>query len=117
MTTMKTTIEKWQDGYLTGMARMEEPIVRVTGRVAGSLVDYIPERPNWAFLDGVPTLTEFVDSQLKFRRRVVDHQAAFVRKMMRAMHPARRAATKAPAAKRLAGKPSAARRTGMRAAA
>ena len=117
MTTMMTTVKKWQDGYLSSMARIEEPIVRVTGRVAGSVADYVPERPQWAFLDEVPTLTEFVDSQLKFRRRVVDHQAAFVRKVMKAMHPAlQRLETKAPAAKRAAGKPSAVRRIGVKAA-
>ena len=113
MTTVMTNIKKWQDGYLTGMARLEEPIVRLTGRAAESVVEYVPERPQWSFLDQVPTLTEVVDSQLKFRRRVVDHQAAFVRKMMKAMHPALlRLETKAPVAQRVAGKPSAIRRIG-----
>ena len=117
MTTVMTTIKKWQDGYLTGMARLEEPIVRFTGRAAESVAEYVPERPQWAFLDEVPTLTEVVDSQLKFRRRVVDQQAAFVRKMMKAMHPALlRLETKAPVAKRVARKPSAVRRIGVKAA-
>ena len=116
MTTVMTKIKKWQDSYLTGMARLEEPIVRFTGRAAESVAEYVPERPQWAFLDEVPTMTEFVESQLKFRRRVVDHQAAFVRKMMKAMHPALlRLEPKAPA-KRVAGKPTAVRRIGVKAA-
>jgi hypothetical protein len=117
MTTVMTNIKKWQDGYLTGMARLEEPIVRFTGRAAESVAEYVPERPQWAFLDEVPTVTEFVESQLKFRRRVVDHQAAFVRKVVKAMHPALlRLEPKAPAAKRGAGKPTAVRRIGAKAA-
>jgi hypothetical protein len=117
MTTVMTNIKKWQDGYLTGMTRLEEPIVRFTGRAAASVAEYVPERPQWAFLDEVPTMTEFVESQLKFRRRVVDHQAAFVRKMMKAMHPALlRLGPKAPAPKRVAEKPTALRRIGVKAA-
>jgi hypothetical protein len=117
VTTVMTNIKKWQDGYLTGMARLEEPVVRFTGRVAESVAEYVPERPHWAFLDQVPTLTEVVDSQLKFRRRVVDHQAAFVRKMMKAMNPALlRLEPKAPATKRVSRKSPAVRRIGVKAA-
>jgi len=88
MTTMMTTMKTWQDEYLNLMVRLEDPVVKFTGMAADSVAKYVPERPQWAFLDEVPPVTEFVDSQLKFRRRVVDEQAAFVRKMMKAMHPA-----------------------------
>jgi hypothetical protein len=115
MATVMTAMKKWQDGYLKTTARVEEPIVRFTGRAAESVADYVPERPQWAFLDEVPTVTELVDSQLKFRRRVVDQQAAFVRKMLKAMHPALvRLEPKAPAAKRAAAKPSAAKPSTIR---
>ena len=39
-------------------------------------------------LEELQELLELVDNQLKFRRRVVDEQAAFVRKLMKAMRPA-----------------------------
>ena len=84
MTTVMTTTKQWQDQYLTMMARVEEPIVRYAGKAAGAVATYVPERPEWTFLDQVPTITELVESQLKFRRRVVDEQAAFVRKFMKA---------------------------------
>ena len=61
-------------------------------------------------------MTEFVDSQLKFRRRVVDEQAAFVRKVMKAMDPLMRAEPKAHVAKRPVAKTSPVRRVGVRAA-
>jgi hypothetical protein len=116
MATVMTTMKKWQDGYLEMMERVEAPIVRVAGKAAESVAEYVPERPQWRFLDEVPTVTEFVDSQLKFRRRVVDEQAAFVRKMMKAMHPAlARLEPKAPA-KRVAAKASSVRRIGVKAA-
>jgi hypothetical protein len=35
----------------------------------------------------MPTMTELVDNQLKFRKRLVDEQTTFVRKLMKAMDP------------------------------
>jgi hypothetical protein len=116
MTTVMTTMKKWQDQYLTTMARVEEPVVKYTSKAVEAIADYVPERPEWAFLDQVPTMTEFVDSQLKFRRRVVDEQAAFVRKVMKAMDPLMRAEPKAHVAKRPVAKTSPVRRVGVRAA-
>ena len=106
MTTVMTTLKQWEDQYLAVMARVEEPMVRFTGRTVEAVADYIPERPQWSFLDEVPTMTELVDSQLKFRRRIVDEQAAFVRKLMKAMSSAlTKLETKAPVAKRVVAKP------------
>ena len=116
MTTAMTTMKKWQDQYLTLMARIEEPVVMFTGKAAGSVAEYVPEFPHLAFLEQVPTLTEFVDSQLKFRKQVVDEQAAFVRKMVKAVHPLMKAELQAPVAKRAAAKPSPVRRVGVKAA-
>jgi hypothetical protein len=112
MTTTRTstmnTLERWQDEYLDLMARWEEPVVTFTGKAADSVAKYVPERPGWAFLAELPTITEVVESQLKFRRRVVDEQAAFARRMMRAMQPAlmrlEPTATTTPAAKARATK-------------
>lgn len=119
MSTVMSTMKKWQDGYLKTMTRLEEPVVKFTGKAAESVAEYVPERPHWAFLDEVPTVTEFVESQLKFRKRVVDEQAVFVRKMMKAMHPALvRLEPKAPAVKRVAEvKKVAAKRSPVRRAA
>jgi hypothetical protein len=104
MSTAITTMQRWQDEYLSMLTRVEEPIVRYTSRAVESIADYIPERPQWAWVEKVPTVTEVVESQLKFRRRVVDEQAAFIRKMIKAMNPALvRVEPKAPA-KRVVGK-------------
>ena len=117
MTTAMTTMKQWQDEYLTMMARVEEPVVRFTGKAMDSIAEYVPKRPHWAFLDEVPTMTEFVDSQLKFRSRIVDEQTAFVRRLMKAMSPApMRLEPKEPVAKRVVGKRSPVRRVGVKAA-
>lgn len=105
MTTALTTIKKLQDEYLATLTRVEEPVLKVTGMAVEAVGQYVPERPQWAFLDKVPTMTEIVDSQLKFRQRVVDEQTAFVRKLMKAMTPA-----KPSAATRVAAKASPVRR-------
>lgn len=88
MTTAMTTIKEWEDRYLELVGRVEEPIVEYTGRIAESVAEYVPERPDWELLDRMPTMTEFIENQLKFRKRVVDEQAKFVRRMMKAAHPA-----------------------------
>jgi hypothetical protein len=110
MTTAMTATKKWQDQYLSMMARVEEPVVRFAGRATEAVADYVPERPQWAFLAQLPTMAELVDSQLKFRKQVVDEQASFVRKLIKATSP------KAPAAKPVVGKASPARRVGVKAA-
>jgi hypothetical protein len=103
-----STITRWQDGYMTLSARLEKPVVRFAARASEAIAEYVPERPQWAFLDAVPTMTEFVDSQLKFRRRVVDEQATFVRTMMKAMQPAlTKLETNAPASHAVTFKPAA----------
>ena len=79
------TLKKWQDDYFMFMKRVEEPMLRYAGKVAEPMARYVPERPQ--FMAKMPMMTEFVDNQLKFRRRVVDEQAAFVHKMMKAMGP------------------------------
>ncbi len=117
MTAAMTTMKKWQDQYMTIVARVEEPVVKFTGKAVEAIAEYVPERPQWAFLDQMPAMTEFVDSQLKFRSRIVDEQTAFVRRLMKAMSPAlMKLEPKAPAAKRAVGKPSQARRVGVKAA-
>jgi hypothetical protein len=114
MTAAMTTLEEWQDKYMKLAGRVEDTVVARAGRVAETLAEYVPERPDWALIDRVPTMTEFVDNQLKFRKQVVDDQAAFVRKVMKAMHPALvRWEAKAPTK---TAKPASARRAGVRAA-
>jgi hypothetical protein len=110
-----TTIKTWQDSYLKLVGRAEEPVVEFTARASKAIADYVPERPDWAFLDAAPTITELVDNQLKFRRRVVDEQAAFVHKLMKAMRRAltRLETTSAPMAAPTV-KPSAQRHNAQR---
>jgi hypothetical protein len=114
MTAAMTTLTEWQDRYIKLAERVQAPVARYTARVAEAVAEYVPQRPDWALLDRVPTMTEFVDNQLKFRKRVVDEQAAFARKLMKAMRPALvKLESKAPAR---ADRPAPARRAGVRAA-
>ncbi len=79
------TLKKWQDEYFTMVKRVEEPVVRFVGEQADTVARFMPERP--VFMAKLPTMAEFVDNQLKFRKRFVDEQTMFVRKMMKAMDP------------------------------
>lgn len=80
-----TTMTKWQDQYFTVLKKVEEPVLKVAGEVADRVARYVPERPS--FMTSIPTMTEVVDNQLKFRRRMVDEQAMFVHKMLKVMKP------------------------------
>ncbi len=95
MSTM-LTLETWQSDYLDFVKRVEEPVVRFTGRMAGTVAPYVPEKP--AAMRSLPTMTEVVESGLKFRRRMVDQNAQFVHHMMKALHPMIEKFEAAPAA-------------------
>lgn len=112
MSAMMTTMKRWQDEYFKFMKRVEEPVIRFTEDASEQVAEYVPERPEWKLMAELPTVSEFVESQLKFRRRVVDEQAAFVRKMMKAMHPALMKIDHKPMMKKAAP----ARRTAVKAA-
>jgi hypothetical protein len=101
MSTVMTTVERWQDEFIDIVDRIEEPVVKWAGEFAESMVDYVPERPDWAMLERVPTVTEVVENQLAFTSRFVEDQVAFVRKLMKAMSPAlkKMEPSKAPARK------------------
>ena len=112
MTTTLTTLKEWQDRYMALVARIEEPVVEYAGRAAEAVAEYVPQRPDWPLLEQVPTLTDLVENQLSFRKRVVDHQAVFVRKLMKATKPVLvKFETKAPAA---AATPARATKSGPR---
>ena len=83
--TMMSTMKEWQDDYFTMVKKVEEPVLKFAGERAETFAKFVPGRPS--FMAQFPTTTEFVDNQLKFRKRFVDEQAAFARKMMKAMHP------------------------------
>ena len=82
MSTVMTNLKKWEDQYFTLVKRIETPVVRYTGEMAETLVKYVPARPR--FMTGMPKVNEVVDNGLEFRRRMVNEQAAFTRKMMKA---------------------------------
>lgn len=85
MSTMMTRVEKFQDDYMELMKRIEEPVVKYTGEITTRLAKYVTGRPE--FMASLPTLPEMVENGLTFRKRMVDHQATFARKMVRAMEP------------------------------
>jgi hypothetical protein len=85
MTTMMTTLSKWQDEYFTFAKRVEEPVMRFSGQFAETAARFVPVRP--AFMAKLPTMDELMENQLKFRKRFVDEQGTFIRKVMKAMDP------------------------------
>ena len=80
-----TTIKEWQDDYFTMVKKVEEPMLKFADERADMFAKYVPDRPT--FMAELPKTVEFVESQLKFRKRFVDEQIAFTRKMVKAMHP------------------------------
>ena len=83
--TMMTTMKEWQDDYFDFVKKVEEPMLKFADERAETVAKYVPERP--AFMGEMPKTVDFVEMQLKFRKRFVDEQIAFTRKMIKAMHP------------------------------
>jgi hypothetical protein len=81
----KPRFDRIQEEYFDLVKRLEERVVRTTAVVAPRLAEFVPERPRR--LAQMPTVTEFVDRGLTFRKRVVDEQARFTRAMLKAMSP------------------------------
>lgn len=85
MATMMATVEKWEDQAFTQVKQAEPPVLRFTEDMSERLARFVPERP--AFMADLPKLTEVIESQLKFGKKVVDEQFRFTRKMVKAMDP------------------------------
>lgn len=81
MTTMKT----WEDKYFETVKKFEQPVLRVTGRVAERVAAYVPARP--AFMADVPTAAELVEFTIKLRKRQVETSAQFAKAMLKAVDP------------------------------
>jgi cation diffusion facilitator CzcD-associated flavoprotein CzcO len=79
------TLKKWEDQYFTFTKKVQEPVVRYTGKMADAVAPYAVQRP--AMMAEMPTMHEVVDFSLKFRKHLVDEQAMFVRHVMKAMDP------------------------------
>ena len=85
MTTMMENVEKFEDRSIDQMKRVEEPVLRFAHDMSERMARFVPERPS--FMSEMPMMAEFVENQLKFRKRFVDEQLRFARKMMKAMNP------------------------------
>ena len=85
MTTMMENVEKFEDRSLEQMKKAEEPVLRFAHDMSERMARFVPERPS--FLSEMPLMADFVESQLKFRKRFVDEQLRCARKMMKAMNP------------------------------
>lgn len=85
MTTVMERVEHWEDRSLEQLKELERPILEFTGDMSERTAKFVPERP--ALLADLPTMSELVESQLRFQKRLVDEQARFTRKLMKAMAP------------------------------
>ena len=85
MTTMLDTVERFENQAFDQVKHAEEPMLRFAHETSDAVARFVPTRPS--FMADMPKMTEVVESQLKFRKRVVDEQLRFARKMMKAMDP------------------------------
>ncbi len=85
MTTMLDRMTEFEDRYFDRMKEMEQPIVDFTGEFSERAARFVIERPS--FLGDLPKVTDVVETQLKFQKKMVDEQMRFARRMMKAMTP------------------------------
>ncbi len=78
----------WQDEYFTFVKRIEAPVLRTTTQFATRFAELVPGRP--AFLAPMPkahAVRDVMDTGFTFRKRMVEEQTMFARRMMKAIEP------------------------------
>lgn len=78
----------WQDEYFTFVKRIEAPVLRTTTQFATRFAELVPGRP--AFLAPMPkahAVRDVLDTGFTFRKRMVEGQTMFARRMMKAIEP------------------------------
>jgi len=86
--TVEHAARTWQDEYFRFVKRIEAPVLETTTRMAARFADVVPDRP--AFLAPLPkahVVRDAMDTGFTFRKRVVEEQTMFARRMMKAMEP------------------------------
>jgi len=87
-TTHETHERTWQDEYFTFVKRIEAPVLRTTTQIATRFAELVPGRP--AFLAPMPkahAMRDVMDTGFTFRKRMVEEQTMFARRMMKAIEP------------------------------
>ncbi len=87
-TTHETHERTWQDEYFTFVKRIEAPVLRTTTQLATRFAELVPGRP--AFLAPMPkahAVRDVMDTGFTFRKRMVEEQTMFARRMMKAIEP------------------------------
>jgi hypothetical protein len=78
----------WQDEYFTFVKRIEAPVLNTTTQFATRFAELVPGRP--AFLAPMPkahVVRDAMDTGFTFRKRMVEEQTMFARRMMKAIEP------------------------------
>ncbi len=86
--TRETHGRTWQDEYFTFVKRIEAPVLRTTTQIATRFAELVPGRP--AFLAPMPkahAMRDVMDTGFTFRKRMVEEQTMFARRMMKAIEP------------------------------
>jgi hypothetical protein len=83
-------INEIQDQVIDLVSRVQEPVVGAVKTAAVKVEDRIPEvNVPWVG-DTLPTATQLVDAQFRFRQRMLDNQKDFVKAILAATLPVRR---------------------------
>jgi hypothetical protein len=83
-------INEIQDQVLDLVARVQEPVVSAVRTASVKVEDRVPEvRLPWVG-DTLPTATQLVDAQFRFRQRMLENQKDFAKAVMAATLPVRR---------------------------
>ena len=83
-------INEIEDQVIDLVSRVQEPIVGAVRTAAVKVEDRLPEiNVPWVG-DTLPTATQLVDAQFRFRQNLLDNQKAFAKAVMAATLPVRR---------------------------
>ncbi len=83
-------INEIQDQVIDLVSRVQEPVVGAVKTAAVKVEDRLPEVSVPWVGDTLPTATQLVDAQFRFRQRMLDNQKDFAKAVLAATLPVRR---------------------------
>ncbi len=82
------TITSVEDRVVDTLKSVQEPVVGAVSKVAEYAGGLLPDdRPDLPFVDQLPTLTELVESQYAFARRLLEVNHQFAKALVSAVAP------------------------------
>lgn len=103
MPTILETVTEYEDKALELLTQLQAQVLEVVKKAVDALDDRLPELPEVPYLDQLPTLSQVVDTQFAFSKKLLANNEKFAKNLVKTVKPLTRDAAPAkPAATKAA---------------